>query len=196
MEHFSAWWATKDCLASLLATSYQLDIDVASMLRDISYHEKTTVTTLDLGHYESWQELSSLYGLSLNARSLFVGTIKFFDTKYGGLVDSRKLWFFKSSEIRQALLELSDAGLIDTNLSPKDLLMIKTVPELKDFALNNSLHVHGSKIQMVEDIASGVKKEKLKRQLSKPEGVDFIRPLIGDCQKLKENLLNQYLRQK
>ena len=110
------WWAKKENLAPLLGVSYNLDLDIRAARKVLGYSELVPFSTMDQQRYRHWPELSTFSNFSLIARSLFIRVIKYAQVRSGGLSDSRKVGQLELQETKEALHDLSEAGLISTNL--------------------------------------------------------------------------------
>ena len=178
-------WALRENLSPFLGVDYNLDVDIENIKKDIGRPEKS----LELSEEQRakyWRELPRNSSLSLLARSLFIRILKYAQVKSGGLTDSRNVGPIDADEIKQALQELSQSGLIKSDLTSSDLLMNGAINELKKFAFESGFDIHGTKYQIVQAIILGVQKEKINHWLHERNQLNLIRPLVADFQLLKE----------
>lgn len=130
-----AWDKADEPVATIIGTSYILDIDFEAMGKMV-YGERKTVGILTADEVISpvpfkrrtnlWPELVSLPNLSLAARKIFVRAMQCVQVRFG-FVEYRPGSFFvdrlpTTSEFDRGLTELAKAGLIDLDPSRVDLL--------------------------------------------------------------------------
>lgn len=141
---------------------------------------------------EQYPELLTLSNLSLFARDLFIRMIKYAQIRLGGLVDTRVIENLDSHRIKQAFVDLSKAGLIKTGLTINellpDLMITKTLKELKQFAFDHGVDFHGTKHQIIQAIVSETRHEAIVEWLDIKDEAEFIYPHVSNLSTLKEHI--------
>ncbi|GEM_PF-717675 len=179
-------WALREILSPLLGTSYQLDIDLNSVNKVLGFGDEFLDHNIKQQHQVFLSEFSRVNNLPLLARSLFVRIINCGQVMSGGLSNLRMIGPLETTEIKQAMSELTLHNLVTSELSLSDLLMNKTLRDLKLFSFENGLDAHGSKHQIIQAITSKIHEAKIRHWLYKHDASSYVRPLVRDFQSVKK----------
>ena len=91
---------------------------------------------------------------------------------------------------KQALVDLAQAGLIKTGLTINellpDLMMAKTLKEVKQFAFDHSADFHGTKHQIIQSVVSTVNHRMIKKWLNLEADAEFIYPHLSNLSALRD----------
>jgi len=156
------WDGATEPLAVLVGTDYVLDIDVGDLNKGLGT-SPTDDTILPIPYEQRadlWPGLHSLQALSLPARKVFVRAVQMVDLR-SGFVEYRPESFFTdrlacSTGLDDALIELGEAGFIDLNPAPTDLLTHLTAKDLKQFAFDHGVKPRGSKHELIQELVASV----------------------------------------
>lgn len=177
-----------DNFAPLLGNTFEFSADI-NAIREVLGYPTLVFTPFT---QEQYPELLTLSNLSLFARDLFIRTIQYAQIRLGGLVDTRVIENLDSQRTKQAFVDLAQAGLIKTDLAINeqlpDLMMTKTVKELKQFAFDHGLTFHGTKYQLIQSIVSAIDPSAIKKRLNLQDETSFIYPLASNLSSLKDHV--------
>jgi len=186
-------WAKIENLGPLIGKVYKFTADINTI------REVLRVSTIHVvppfpqeQYYEQWPELLALSNLSLVARSLFIRIIKSAQIRLNGLVDTQTIGRLELPQTKQAFVDLFQAGFIKMDLAVNelipDLMMAKTLKELKQFAFENSINFHGTKYQIIQSIISTIPQRTIKKWLHLKDESEFIYPRLTNLPALKDYL--------
>jgi hypothetical protein len=187
------WDKADEPLATILGTSYVLDIDVEAMDREINgelggYTDDKILPVSYEQRTNLFPQLISLPILSLAARKIFVRAMQGIQVRSGFVEYSRLIDSLPGTpEFDEGLTELAEAGLIDLDPSATDLLMNLTLKDLKQFAFRHEVRSHGPKHRLIQAIVAQAGQEEVKSLLnSLGTEVRYIRPLVTNLSLLKK----------
>lgn len=185
-------WSKLDYLTPLLGNTFELTADV-NAIREVLGHSAPISPFLSSTQcYEQWPQLLSLPNLSIVTRNLFIRIIKYAQMRLGGLVDVQALGRLDSPQTKRALVNLSQSALIKTDFEANDLLpdlmMTKTMKELKQLAFDHRTDFHGTKYQIIQSIVSAVDTKTIKNWLNIESERKFIYPQLPNLPELKNYL--------
>ena len=144
-------WSKIDILAPLLGNTFKFTVDINAIRIFVGHQTPIYSLITPTQYYEQLPQLLSLSNLSLGTRNLFIRIIKYAQIRLGGLVEARVVDRLDSHQTKQGLVDLSNLALIQTGLEIDDLLpdlmMTKTMKDIKKFGFDHSLDLHGTKHQ-------------------------------------------------
>jgi hypothetical protein len=187
------WWFKKEYITPFLGKEYSLDISIKDMVDAVGvvllYNNYDDVLKIlsNNSRYQPWPELQNLQNLSVTTRSIFVHALRYAQVGFGGLADIKRITLPELAESKQALIELSLIKLIDSDPSISELLMSKTLVDLKQFAVKNSIDFSGTKDQLIKIIISEVNISQLKEWLNTKDQAKYIKISLSNFPLLKKS---------
>lgn len=193
-------------LSTLLGMSYSFDIDVESMNIAV-YGTKETGTEWAIfdyalpfpykNHHDNWPELTKLLKVSIPARRVFIRIVQYVQIK-SGLSEYERLKSEEMPELKPAISELVNVGLVDADLSFNDLLMTQSIVELKKFALDHGISAYGIKQKICQTICREIDIRKINEFLQRKniDNSKYLRPLISNLPSLKKYIWAEIYRMK
>ena len=187
------WDPADEPLATILGTSYVLDVDVETMSREVYGEEGHTYENMLPAAYAQraklWPELVSLPTLSLAARKIFLCAVKCTQIRSGLIEYSRLVDCVSNTpELDGRLAELVQAGLIDLDPSTTDLMMSLGLKDLKQFAFDHGVAPHGSKHRLIQAIVTQIGQEEIGYLNSLIPDIRYVRLLVSNLPLLKKHV--------
>jgi len=191
------WWFKKAYMAPFLGNTYFLDINTKNLIITTDIYlpdyteEKLSQTIFNDHRYKSWPELQKLQNLSVTTRSIFIHALRYAQVRFGGLADINRITIPDLAESKRALSELSLLQLIESDPSISDLLMSKSLVELKHYAAKNGIDFSGIKSQLIKNIISGVSAQQLEEWLTTNGQAKYIKLMVSNFPLLKKYVMTE-----
>ncbi len=178
-------WAKIDNLAPLLGHVFGFKTDIKAIRDFLGHTVPISIPFTPEQCYEQWPELLTLPSLTLGTRNIFIRTLKYAQIGFGGLANTQVIANMELLQTKQAFIDLTHASLVKTDLTLSDVLMSKTVKELKQFLFDHNLTSHGTKYQLIQAIVSTVDQSTIKKWLDFKNEKEFVYPLVSNLSLLK-----------
>jgi len=184
-----------DAFASFLPCSYELNADISKMYPVGVVHDPQRIDEIRIalqapymdieGRISVWPLLKDVFELSLTARILFLRIIRYVDLK-SNLARDISCVPFGVPLYQEAVRELEENKIIDSNPGLDALLMLASAKDIKNFAFERGIKHTGVKYQVAERVMEKADSQEINEFVKPRLDWNYYHLLISNVPALKK----------